>query len=259
MDNAGDDSDGDVVTDFLNSNCTDPNTTPSSAVNGVQRVTVESQNYCIPVINAPAPPVESAPVPVPPSVIPPPPQHNNINNNMIPTINVTPHSPALASKYNNIFEDTLSQLQSIRETVVQMKNSSTSSHPMKDGLGNHNILSTALLSSSLPDLTGAGTGSGAHGAHSTQYAMWTSNAPQQCLFLNTDRRKSWTAVDDGGGDCTNKSVSLSSLDSEEQETIRVTEQRRRSARNSTGGIYLFCFISKNIGIFLFFGTAFFVL
>ncbi|XP_017108852.2 rho guanine nucleotide exchange factor 2 [Drosophila bipectinata] len=237
MDNAGDDSDGDVVTDFLNSNCSDPNTSPSSAVNGVQRVTVESQNYCIPVINAPVPaPVESASAPVPASVITPAPQQNNINNNMIPTINVTPHSPALASKYNNIFEDTLSQLQSIRETVVQMKNSSTSSHPMQDGLGNHNMLNAALLSSSLPDLTGAGTGSGAHGPHSSQYAMWTSNAPQQCLLLHTDRRKSWTAVDDGGGDCTNKSVSLSSLDSEEQETIRVTEQRRRSARNSTGGI-----------------------
>ncbi|KAH8352364.1 hypothetical protein KR084_003584 [Drosophila pseudotakahashii] len=233
MDNAGEDSDNDVVTDFLNSNCCESS---EAVVNGGggsinnRGASIESQNYCIPVINAPVPaPAPAAPVPTstPASII---------NNNMIPTINVTPHSPAQASKYNNIFEDTLSQLQSIRETVVQMKNSSSPSQHMQDGcLGNHGLLNAAALSTSLPDLTGAGTGPSSGGAN---YAMWSSTAPQQCLLLHTDRRKSWTAVDDasGGGDCTNKSVSLSSLDSEEQETIRVTEQRRRSARNSTGGI-----------------------
>ncbi|EDW03200.1 rho guanine nucleotide exchange factor 18 [Drosophila grimshawi] len=248
------DSDNDVVTDFLNSNSNDvsavePNPTAIAPhlTNGATakvlttttpRVTVESQNYCIPVINAPA-------VAVLPtnnnnnsnqqhnSVL-----HNNsssnnnnnINNNhnMIPIINVTPHSPASASKYNNIFEDTLSQLQNIRETVQQMKNSSSQHHT--DGLANnYGLLSAAILSASLPDLSNAGNGNVG--------VMWSA-APQQCLLLHTDRRKSWTAVDDAsaGGDCTNKSVSLSSLDSEEQETIRVTEQRRRSARNSTGGI-----------------------
>ncbi|XP_017050511.2 rho guanine nucleotide exchange factor 18 [Drosophila ficusphila] len=226
------DSDNDVVTDFLNSNCSESS---EAVVNGVG-VSIESQNYCIPVINAPAPAPASASAsctgPAPTSN----PASNINNNNMIPTINVTPHSPALASKYNNIFEDTLCQLQNIRETVVQMKNSSSTTQHMQDGnLANHGLLNAALLSASLPDLTGAGTGPTTAG---TNYAMWTSTAPQQCLLLHTDRRKSWTAVDDasGGGDCTNKSVSLSSLDSEEQETIRVTEQRRRSARNSTGGI-----------------------
>lgn len=44
---------------------------------------------------------------------------------MVPVINVTPHSPAYVSKNNNIFEDTLSQLQNIRECLMRMKNSST--------------------------------------------------------------------------------------------------------------------------------------
>ncbi|XP_001356253.4 rho guanine nucleotide exchange factor 18 [Drosophila pseudoobscura] len=249
MDNAGDDSDNDVVTDFLNSNCSETEPRTASLINGgsAARVTVESQNYCIPVINAPVPvsvPVAVAVLPLAPTSAPAPaPASLNNNNtssnnnihNMIPIINVTPHSPALASKYNNIFEDTLSQLQNIRESVVQMKNSSSSGHHMQEGLANHGLLSAAILSASLPDLSGSGpSGSNA----SSHYAMWSSTAPQQCLLLHTDRRKSWTAVDDAsaGGDCTNKSVSLSSLDSEEQETIRVTEQRRRSARNSTGGI-----------------------
>lgn len=52
--------------------------------------------------------------------------NNNIiisnNCNMVPIISVTPHSPG--AKYNSILEDSLSHLQSIRETVVQMKNSS---------------------------------------------------------------------------------------------------------------------------------------
>lgn len=47
---------------------------------------------------------------------------NIINNNMVPIISVTPHSPG--AKYNCILEDSLNHLQSIRETVVQMKNSS---------------------------------------------------------------------------------------------------------------------------------------
>lgn len=47
----------------------------------------------------------------------------NINNlNMLPIISVTPHSPG--TKYNNILEDSLCHLQSIRETVQQMKNPS---------------------------------------------------------------------------------------------------------------------------------------
>lgn len=213
--------------------------------------TEESENYCIPVINtSPHLNATSASRPVVSS------NNNNISNNlssnlsalrqndnnMIPTINVTPHSPANVSKYNNIFEDTLSQLQNIRESVVQMKNSS-SAH-MTDGLSNYGLVNAAILSASLPDLSpsangvASSSGAGPHGPLASHFVIWSPQQQQQYL-LNADRRKSWTGIDDltAGGDCTNKSVSLSSLDSEEQETIRVTEQRRRSARNSTGGEY----------------------
>lgn len=50
---------------------------------------------------------------------------STIGNNMVPIISVTPHSPG--AKYNCILEDTLNQLQCIRESVVQMKNSSPKS------------------------------------------------------------------------------------------------------------------------------------
>ncbi len=48
--------------------------------------------------------------------------NNNITN-MVPIISVTPHSPS-TKYYNSILEDSLNHLQSIRESVAQMKNSS---------------------------------------------------------------------------------------------------------------------------------------
>lgn len=68
--------------------------------------------------------------------------------------------------------------------------------------------------------------------------------------IRNDRRKSWTAVEDltectkqlnnNNNNTTNshKSISLSSLDSEEQESLRMAERvhTNRSNRNSTGGI-----------------------
>lgn len=242
----GEDSDNDLVTDFLNSNCTEKsssavssektqrlkNGTTQSNSNEKRNIPFHStatgiggtdttKNLCIPIINTPSVVVNNSN------------SYNNSNNsnnnNMIPIINVTPHSPA--SKYNNIFEDTLNQLQNIRETVVQMKNSTVH---MQDYLPNCGLVNAAILSASLPDLSA--NNSGANGTVSgsgPHFIMWS---PQQQYLLNTDRRKSWTGIDDlTAGDGTNKSISLSSLDSEEQETIRVTEQRRRSARNSTGG------------------------
>ncbi|XP_037816199.1 rho guanine nucleotide exchange factor 18 [Lucilia sericata] len=232
-------------------------------LNNINRTnTVESQNYCIPVINTPPPnnnqqhSTQSRQSALTSSSFTSSNNNNNNNNNntfnsqqllatkndnnMIPIINVTPHSPANVSKYNNIFEDTLSQLQNIRESVVQMKNSSTH---MNDSLSNYGLVNATILSASLPDLSATGNGGvgssgvGPYGPLAAHFVMWSPQQQQQYL-LNADRRKSWTGIDDltAGGDCTNKSVSLSSLDSEEQETIRVTEQRRRSARNSTGGI-----------------------
>ncbi|XP_055919237.1 rho guanine nucleotide exchange factor 18 isoform X4 [Eupeodes corollae] len=179
----------------------------------------------------PPPNLHTAPSPpsVPHHIIPAintPPITNNIN--MVPIISVTPHSPG--AKYNSILEDTLIQLQNIRESVVQMKNSTVHMQGLPN---NYSLVNSAVLSSSrlfsscpsLPDLTAA-TGN---------CNTWS---PQQYL-INSDRRKSWTAIEDLT-ECTNKSshkssVSLSSLDSEEQESIRVAE-RHRSSRNSTGGI-----------------------
>uniref|UniRef100_A0A1B0GBC8 DH domain-containing protein n=1 Tax=Glossina morsitans morsitans TaxID=37546 RepID=A0A1B0GBC8_GLOMM len=165
--------------------------------------------------------------------------NNNIfGSNMIPTINVTHHSSANALKYNSIFEDTLTQLQNIRESVVQMKNSTT---PIYDSLSTYGLVHSAILSASLPDLNSfihnGGSSKICNGSLGCHFLMAQQRQPQQCS-VNADRRKSWTAINDLAPvvDGTNKSMSLSSLDSEEQEAIRVTEQRRRSARNSTGGI-----------------------
>lgn len=216
--NTGDDSDTDVVTDFLNSNC--ENLSNESIQN--------TKNYQpIPTVSAVAAtttPLIAASNTV--STVTP----TNNNMNTIPIINVTPHSPASGSKYNNIFEDTLSQLQNIRETVVQMKNSSGY---VQEGLSNCGLINAAILSASLPDLT-VSNPDGTVLPGTNMALMWSPQ--QQQYLLNADRRKSWTAIDDlNAGQDGVKSISLSSLDSEEQETIRVTEQRRRSARNSTGG------------------------
>lgn len=67
--------------------------------------------------------------------------------------------------------------------------------------------------------------------------MWP-NPTQFSGGLNSDRRKSWTAIEDLT-ECAkgHKSVSLSSLESEDPDTNRATERRyNRTSRNSTGGI-----------------------
>lgn len=58
---------------------------------------------------------------------------------MVPIISVTPHSPG--AKYNSILEDSLSHLQSIRETVVQMKNSSA----QNTNFGNIGIINPTVI------------------------------------------------------------------------------------------------------------------
>ena len=63
--------------------------------------------------------------------------HNNCN--MVPIISVTPHSPG--AKYNSILEDSLNHLQSIRETVVQMKNSSA----QNTNFGNIGIINPTVI------------------------------------------------------------------------------------------------------------------
>lgn len=142
-----DDSDVDEVTDYLSSN--------TNAPDGIR--TGDAFDKTSPESNANKKTKPSASPVNTRSAQPPPPQnsqssnhqmHNHhINNNMVPTISVTPHSPG--AKFNNILgerkkkctrpnkislshcsfaEDTLNQLQHIRESVVQMKNSSTNNH-----------------------------------------------------------------------------------------------------------------------------------
>lgn len=122
---------------------------------------------------------------------------STIGNNMVPIISVTPHSPG--AKYNCILEDTLNQLQCIRESVVQMKNSSPKS---ANTLG---LVSFPQMPSRLPYLTEKLTSK-----------VQTSKIFTSCPALNElnentgfwpvgnsiysgikhDRRKSWTAVED---------------------------------------------------------------
>ncbi|XP_055632071.1 rho guanine nucleotide exchange factor 18 isoform X3 [Toxorhynchites rutilus septentrionalis] len=147
--------------------------------------------------------------------------------NMVPIISVTPHSPG--AKYN-FLEDTLNHLQCIRESVVQMKNSTVQNTNFGGAgfIGTSQLSSAKLFSScpSLPDLTISNAGN-----------IWPH---QQIMYgLNTDRRKSWTAIEDltECAKSSHKSVSLSSLDSEEQESLRAAERlHNRTSRNSTGGI-----------------------
>ncbi|XP_058836765.1 rho guanine nucleotide exchange factor 18 isoform X2 [Topomyia yanbarensis] len=147
--------------------------------------------------------------------------------NMVPIISVTPHSPG--AKYN-FLEDTLNHLQSIRESVVQMKNSTIQNTNFGGvgSIGASQLSSSKLFSScpSLPDLTIANAGS-----------IWLQQ--QHMYSLNNDRRKSWTAIEDltECAKSSHKSVSLSSLDSEEQDSLRAAERlHNRTSRNSTGGI-----------------------
>ncbi|XP_070497316.1 rho guanine nucleotide exchange factor 18 isoform X4 [Chironomus tepperi] len=158
--------------------------------------------------------------------------NNHHNCNMVPIISVTPHSPG--TKYNSILEDSLNHLQSIRESVVQMKNSSA----QNTNFGNIGIINPTLASSkvfyscpSLPNLSAT---------NATYNAIWLAAQNALTYTLNDNRRKSWTAIEDLT-DCTKNShkssVSLTSLDSEEQESLRTNERlHNRTNRNSTGGI-----------------------
>lgn len=141
---------------------------------------------------------------------------NNIHNNsnMVPIISVTPHSPG--AKYNCILEDSLNHLQSIRETVVQMKNSSAQNTNFGHiGIINPTVitifialyisvcftldnLNFQLASSkvfyscpSLPNL-------------SVSNAIWLAAQNAMTYTLNDNRRKSWTAIEDLT-DCTKNS------------------------------------------------------
>jgi hypothetical protein len=117
---------------------------------------------------------------------------NNINCNILPIISVTPHSPG--AKYNSILEDSLSHLQSIRETVQQMKNSSGQNASFVNmGITNPQLAASKTFHScpSLPNL-------------SVSNAIWLAAQNAMTYTLNDNRRKSWTAIEDLT-DCTKNS------------------------------------------------------
>lgn len=119
---------------------------------------------------------------------------NNINCNasMVPIISVTPHSPG--AKYNSILEDSLSHLQSIRETVQQMKNSSGQNASFVSmGIINPTLAASKVFHS-CPSLTNL----------SVSNAIWLAAQNAMTYTLNDNRRKSWTAIEDLT-DCTKNS------------------------------------------------------
>ncbi|GAB0089904.1 rho guanine nucleotide exchange factor 18 [Sergentomyia squamirostris] len=156
---------------------------------------------------------------------------NNLNNNnMVPIISVTPHSPG--AKYSGILEDPLNQLQCIRESLMQMKNPGI--HNQTFGAANfaNSLMQSSRLFSSCPSLPDL---SMATNSANNSNNIWPAQAAM--YGLNTDRRKSWTAIEDLT-ECaknSNKSASLSSVDSEE--SLRTAERlHNRASRNSAGGI-----------------------
>lgn len=222
-----DDSDVDLVTDYSEMNTISSKDVDAATTNAINnsRNKLNNNNSASPTITSTTNPVlipttnlcnnnNSTSTP-----------HHTTNNNMVPIISVTPHSPG--AKYSGILEDTLNHLQCIRESIVQMKNSNSQNahYGGTGGLMNPSLSASKLFSScpSLPDLTQGGN-------------MWPN---QNYGGLNSDRRKSWTAIEDLTSECAkgHKSVSLSSIDSEEQESLRAAERlHNRTSRNSTGGI-----------------------
>lgn len=117
---------------------------------------------------------------------------NCVNASMVPIISVTPHSPG--AKYNSILEDSLSHLQSIRETVQQMKNSSGQNASFVSmGIVNPTLAASKVFHS-CPSLTNL----------SVSNAIWLAAQNAMTYTLNDNRRKSWTAIEDLT-DCTKNS------------------------------------------------------
>lgn len=90
----------------------------------------------------------------------------------------------VGSKFNSIFEDTLNHLQSIRDSVVQMQNSSTADYHDPNTRQSPALSTSRQFSScpSLPDL-----------AATTANDSWST---EQATGSANDRRKSWTAIED---------------------------------------------------------------
>jgi hypothetical protein len=150
----------------------------------------------------------------------------------LPTISVTPHSPA--SKIYPVLEDSLQQVRELHESVQHMRNvtvQDTYSANCRDlTFALNPVLSqTARLSASCPalneaiadlDLLGGSLGSSPlHQPPSRK----GSGAQEWLCQPETHRRRSWTALEDLTAkdkmkNCRQRSISLSSMESEADES-----------------------------------------
>ncbi|XP_030746560.1 rho guanine nucleotide exchange factor 2-like isoform X2 [Sitophilus oryzae] len=156
----------------------------------------------------------------------------------LPTISVTPHSPAAAAPrtYAAVLEDSLQQVRELHESVQLMRNATASntnySHNPRDFVTlalNPLLAQVARLSASCPVLNEAGqepeTLGGSLGSSPLHQppSRKGSGAQDWLSQPETQRRKSWTALEDlsGAGKVKHtrqRSISLSSMESEADES-----------------------------------------
>ncbi|CAH1126288.1 unnamed protein product [Ceutorhynchus assimilis] len=186
----------------------------------------------------------------------------------LPTISVTPHSPAAAPRTYAVLEDSLQQVRELHESVQLMRNATAPnnvySHHSREFAAfalNPLLMQVARLSSSCPVLNEAGHEPDAFGGSLGSSPLHQppsrkgSGAQDWLSQPETQRRKSWTALEDlsNTGKIKNarqRSISLSSMESEADEsslidnvdgsTVRLLGPEapviiRHRARTSTGG------------------------
>ncbi|XP_066155730.1 rho guanine nucleotide exchange factor 18 isoform X2 [Euwallacea fornicatus] len=155
----------------------------------------------------------------------------------LPTISVTPHSPAAAPKTYAVLEDSLQQVRELHESVQLMRNATASgggySHNSREFAAfalNPLLAQVARLSSSCPVLNEAGhepeTFGGSLGSSPLHLppSRKGSGAQDWLSQPETQRRKSWTALEDLSGTgkmgkhARQRSISLSSMESEADES-----------------------------------------
>ncbi|KAK6643518.1 hypothetical protein RUM43_005028 [Polyplax serrata] len=155
-----------------------------------------------------------------------PPMTNNIGGPgpLVPIISVTPHSPG--SKHYLILDENLQHLHRIHDTIQQMR------HVIGfNGSGGLNLRlnQSSRLSSSCPSLNDGGSdpelftnsnSTPTHGTSKGSSKQWLVS--KGVLDADLNRRRSWTALEDltsgkGLKTCRQRSMSLSSLDSEQDD------------------------------------------
>ncbi|KAH1000684.1 hypothetical protein HUJ04_012983 [Dendroctonus ponderosae] len=186
----------------------------------------------------------------------------------LPTISVTPHSPAAAPRTYAVLEDSLQQVRELHESVQLMRNATASStgfsHNSREFAAftlNPLLAQVARLSASCPALNEAGQEPDAFGGSLGSSPLHQppsrkgSGAQDWLVQPETQRRKSWTALEDLSNTgkmkhARQRSISLSSMESEADEsslidnvdgsTVRLLGPDapiiiRHRARVSTGG------------------------